>query len=312
MNTIGQTFGGDWTEQKLERLSNYLHEYTKIMNNYDFHYSYIDAFAGTGYRELKHDEIPGQMMLPDLISEEALYFLDGSARIALQVERPFKEYVFIEKKEKRFSKLKELKNEFPNQNIKFINTDANEYLISYCDRTNWNSNRAVVFLDPYGMQVRWKTIESIARTKAIDLWILFPLGTINRLLERQGQTNLSKQKTLDEFFGNTDWRTVFYPLSESLLFQEKSQEKIADIFAEVGKYFIKRLREIFPGVAENPLQLYNSKSVPLYLLCFAAANEKGSITAVKIAQHILDPSKGINKQQNSASGPQQLKLPFME
>jgi hypothetical protein len=34
----------------------------------------------------------------------------------------------------------------------------------------------VLFLDPYGMQVDWTTIEAIARTKAIDLRVLFPLG----------------------------------------------------------------------------------------------------------------------------------------
>ena len=34
--------------------------------------------------------------------------------------------------------------------------------------------------------------------------------------------------------------------------------------------------------------LRNSKDSPLYLLCFAAANEKGSVPAIRIAQSILD------------------------
>ena len=57
-----------------------------------------------------------------------------------------------------------------------------------------------MFLDPYRMQVNWETMESIAETEAIDLWILFPLGTINRMLENDGQISLAKQKTLDRFF----------------------------------------------------------------------------------------------------------------
>ena len=36
---------------------------------------------------------------------------------------------------------------------------------------DWSSHRAVLFLDPYGMQVEWTTIEAIARTGAIDLWL---------------------------------------------------------------------------------------------------------------------------------------------
>ncbi len=45
---------------------------------------------------------------------------------------------------------------------------------------------------------------------------------------------------------------------------------------------------VFEQVADNPLLHYNSKNVPLYLLCFAAGNPKGAPTAVKIAQHILN------------------------
>ena len=60
-----------------------------------------------------------------------------------------------------------------------------------------------------------------------------------------------------------------------------------DIFTEIEQYFIKRLRAIFAGVASNPLSLRNSRNVPLYLLCFAAANPRGAPTAVKIAEDIL-------------------------
>ena len=54
------------------------------------------------------------------------------------------------------------------------------------------------------------------------------------------------------------------------------------------QYFIDRLQSVFNGVATNPLVLRNSKNVPLYLLCFAAGNQKGAPIAVKIAQEILE------------------------
>ena len=44
-------FGGSWTEEKLKMVEKYLQAYAVIMNNYRF--AYIDAFAGTGYREEK-------------------------------------------------------------------------------------------------------------------------------------------------------------------------------------------------------------------------------------------------------------------
>ena len=111
---------------------------------------------------------------------------------------------------------------------------------------------------------------------------------INRLLRRDGQIDESIKKRLDKFFGKTDWFNQFYQtrIKDSLFGTESSFEKTVN-FESISKYFIKRLKSIFEGVAENQLQLYNSKNNPLYLLCFAAGNKKGAPTAIKIAQDIL-------------------------
>ena len=54
----------------------------------------------------------------------------------------------------------------------------------------------------------------------------------------------------------------------------------------------KKPQTIFPenGVAE-PGVLRNSSNNPLYLLCFAAGNDKGAPIAVKIANHILKEAR---------------------
>jgi hypothetical protein len=72
----------------------------------------------------------------------------------------------------------------------------------------------------------------------------------------------------------------------SLFGNISTTEKVATI-QDIGNYFIRRLKTVFAGVAENPLPLYNSKNNPLFLLCFAAGNPKGAPTAIKIAQDIL-------------------------
>ena len=139
------------------------------------------------------------------------------------------------------------------------------------------------------MAVKWQTIEAIANTKAIDLWLLFPLGVaVNRLLRKDGQINEVTRNTLDQFFGTSDWFDEFYKEGETPLLSEKlpAPQKDAN-FDSIGRYFIKRLESVFTEVAENPLPLYNSRNVPLYLLCFAAGNPKGASTAVKIAKDIL-------------------------
>jgi hypothetical protein len=55
----------------------------------------------------------------------------------------------------------------------------------------------------------------------------------------------------------------------------------------IGEYFVERLREIFPGVAPHPGILRNSTNSPLFMLCFAAANDSGKRVALKIATHLL-------------------------
>ena len=295
MNTHRQTFGGDWTEEKLECVSKYLHAYTKIMNKKPFHFAYIDAFAGTGYRELIHDEHADELLFPELVSQEVTNFRYGSARNALEVKPSFRKYIFIEKNPNRYTELERLKEEFllkdgfSDEMIECVNRDANEHLKDLCGK-NWHTHRALVFLDPYGMQVEWSTIESIARTQAIDLWILFPLGTVNRLLKNDGEIRLSIQARLDLFFGEHSWYDAFYQSAKQLsLFDEEERwQKTRNIFETIEQYFIERLQGIFKGVATNPLILCNSKNVPLYLLCFAANNQRGAPIAVKIAQQILE------------------------
>ena len=138
--------------------------------------------------------------------------------------------------------------------------------------------------------MRWDTIEAIAKTQAIDLWLLFPLGqAINRLLKKNGNIGNEHKNKLNIAFGTSDWYNQFYcEYEDSTLFgPEKKIKKIANLNG-ISKYFIDRLKTIFAGVSENPRALYNSKNNPLFLFCFAAGNPRGAPTAIKIANYILE------------------------
>lgn len=293
MNTPKQQFGGGWTTEKLECVRKYLVAYATIMRDRRFRFAYIDAFAGTGYNTPRVKKEEETLSFPEFANDDAVGFLDGSARIALKVEPRFTKYIFVEKDPKRTAELNKLKDEFPAlaNDIDIINEDSNAYIREICENRRWERNRAVLFLDPFGMQVTWETMTAIAKTKAIDLWILFPLGiAVNRLLRRDAKISEGWQRRLDQFFGTPAWREAFYVTKTelSLFGLEEKTEKVAD-FTEIARFFVERLETIFPGVARNPLALHNSANTPLYLLCFAAGNERGAKTAVKIAQDILKP-----------------------
>ncbi|WP_423908754.1 three-Cys-motif partner protein TcmP [Candidatus Spongiihabitans sp.] len=163
-----------------------------------------------------------------------------------------------------------------------------------CNNENWKSHRAVAFIDPFATQVKWNTIEKMASTKAIDLWLLFPAMAVNRMLTKTGGMPDQWQERLTECFGTDEWQPVFYQKKrQSTLFEDESSiEKVANIFEILSQFVNGRLRTIFPSVSNNNLVLKNSKNSPLFLLCFACSNPnpKAFGLAVKIANHIIDTS----------------------
>jgi len=294
---LSHQFGGAWTDRKLQVLESYLQAYTTALKDKPsrgrpFRKAFVDAFAGTGYREIRRDEHNSDQQsleFPDLAGEEPQQLLDGSARIALRTEPSFDTYIFIEKSAARCAELEGLKEDFPHRadRIKIRQGDANAEIRALC-RGNWSSHRAVLFLDPYGMQVEWQTIEAVAGTEAIDLWLLFPLGIgVNRLLTRSGDIPPSWRRRLDLLLGTTDWYDEFYRVdTEPTLFGDE-QQVIKARMETVGHYFNERLKTVFAGVVDQPGILRNSANSPLYLFCFAAGNPKGARIAVKIAKHLL-------------------------
>ena len=287
-------FGGSWTEEKLSRLQKYLEAYMKIFSKNEsarkLNPIYVDAFAGTGYRNIPRDSPENMSFLPALIELENQEFLKGSACKALEVHPPFHKYIFIESDPDRVQELANLRNDFPllANRIGIVNQDANTYLIDWCQRMK-PLDRAVIFLDPYGMQVEWSLIEAIAKTKKIDLWLLFPLGiAVTRLLTKSGIPPKAWSDSLTRLFGTDQWQGVFYPSKKvlTLFGEEEDLSRNVDV-EKIGQFFVNRLKTVFPAVSDKPLPLRNSKNNPLYLLCFAAGNPKGSTTALRIANHLL-------------------------
>src|SRR4051794_39545640 len=100
-----QSFGGNWTEQKLAILRDYLQRYTTALKNTPFTKYYIDAFAGTGYREDRDATVyPGELFA-ELTAEEVVAFRDGSARLAVQTEPAFDRLLLMEKSKRRANEL---------------------------------------------------------------------------------------------------------------------------------------------------------------------------------------------------------------
>jgi three-Cys-motif partner protein len=222
---------------------------------------------------------------PEPDAEEA-EFVKGSPRIALEITNPFSSYLFIDRDSQRVAELQALRAEYHSgPSIAVHEGDANAALQAWlASGTDWRHHRAVVFLDPFGMQVPWSTIEALARTKAIEVLINFPLGmAIQRLMTRSGEIPAGWQISLDTFFGAPDWRGLAYEQDPSLFGQ--GVRKLSDSSVKLLEWYRSCLRTAFGHVSTARL-IKNTRGNPLYYLIWAGPHA----TALKGAEHIL--SKG--------------------
>ncbi len=289
-----QSFGGEWTEDKLRWVKLYLERYQEALKNQHFTTWYVDAFAGTGSRSVPENPKLSLLSLIDDSTDQAdvSRYRDGSAKIALALPRPFHRYLFIEKSKSKCEELEStIKSQFGSllERCTVQQGEANAALCKWCEERNWSRDRAVVFLDPFGTQVNWSTIESLGSTKGVDLWYLFPMSVI-RLLARDGVIEPKWRERLNSVFGTIEWESRFYERSRTLFEDVEGTTRNVTVDS-VQRYIEERLKTCFvDAISGNVLK--NSKNSPLFLLCFAVANIKGAPIARRIAQSILREKKG--------------------
>lgn len=286
---VEHSFGGRWTERKLKCLRDYLAAYRTIFTGNEraryFRTWYVDAFAGTGSRAAAAD-----LPLLDIDEDaEAKEYQDGSARIALGLPSPFDCYIFVEKSRNRADELRRvIETEYKQlyDRCEIRTGDANAEIRNWCAERDWLKDRAVVFLDPYGMQVEWATVQTLAATKGVDLWYLFPI--IARLLRHDGKIDERWGKRLDILLGTDAWRTRFFQREiRTDLFGDIENVERTATEAAIESFIHEQLATCFGNVGRG-LILRNSRRSPLYFLSFAASNERGAQAALNIANSILD------------------------
>ena len=281
-------WGGPWTEKKLDAFEQYVTTYLKIMNKQpQWQTIYFDGFAGSGKRKVKKQADP--ILFPISNEEQKVY--RGAAERVIRMEPPytFDFYYFVEESETRLKKLEDRLIDIPESKEKklvFRPKDCNEELINLAGALQSGKYASLVFLDPFGMQVNWEAIESLAGTRS-DVWLLLPTAVIiNRLLDRKAE--LKNLKRLESFFGLTEneIREEFYVQTRQTSLLEDMDEhikKVVDPIHKISSLYIKRLKTIWKHVSDPALRLNNRNGAPLFHFIFASNNEN----ALKIANYII-------------------------
>ena len=290
----GHRFGGAWTEVKLDAVHDYLKFYTGALKNQPtpqqpFELWYIDAFAGSGSRRI--DRATGGLFEGEPLGEETVD-LAGSVLRALDVDPHFKRLVFVEENRDRFRRLEEIAAAHPNRNIRPFCGEANAKLRDIFGEPPWSkqrdghgSHRAIVFLDPFGMSVKWETLNLLAETRAVDVWYLFPTSAVNRQLAGDfAKVDENKQRALDEVFGSTAWRTDIYNgrrVQGGLFDQPVATGSKGFTVDQIECYAQDRLKTIFLYVSD-PLPLLNDRASKIFsLFCMSNSASEKAIALIK-------------------------------
>ncbi len=243
-----------WTEDKYRLVSLYDRLFSTGMKRKWDTRVYIDLYAGAGFVRIKNTD----------------RLLFGSPLLALDVADPFDKYIFCEENstllnalERRVSRL------FPKASTSFILGDCNDQADSILARIPAHSKTNTVlsfcFVDPYGIDIKFSTIQALARRR-MDFLVLLALHMdANRNIDHYTSPANAK---LDEFLGNTLWRKHWQ--------EEKSKR------THFARFLANEYSQAMQSLGYLPVPFYKMKEVrsdeknlPLYHLAFFSKHELG-------------------------------------
>jgi three-Cys-motif partner protein len=281
---VEHSFGGPWTEIKLDAVQYYLGCYTKALKRAGLDLWYIDAFAGTGSRDAQR--VVGGLLEGTPV-ETVNERLAGSARRAVSVQPPFDHFVFIEMDRTRCEALASVKLENPAADINVIPGEANEVLRSLVRQEPWlrkdsSKSRGVVFLDPYALHVDWETLKALATTRVLDVWYLFPIRDTIRQLAHNFEGIGPKEPMLDRVLG-PEWKELYSITPDAApkedLFARPIEPAMMRVVSasQFEQWLKQRLQREFKFVSE-PLPLLQSSSRQAFSLFLGVSNPSKAAT----------------------------------
>ena len=273
---------GDWSVNKLTILKTYAEQYSLILQSQRlttgerrFRYGYIDGFAGAGehVRKATGEVVP------------------GSPLNALRTKHRFDEYHFVDIDPERVSRLRRLSEQ--EQNVHIHEGDCSTVLLQdVLPRFRWDDfARALCFLDPYGMHLRWEVLKTAGAMKSIEVFLNFPITDINRNAKRSciSAVEPEHRARMTAFWGDETWHTSMFPPSKQSTFFDALGGDTALEVDNAGNEglavaFQARLKDVggFKYVPK-PVPMRNSKNAVVYYLFFAGNNEAGN----RIASYIF-------------------------
>jgi three-Cys-motif partner protein len=261
---------GIWSELKLEIVEKYGSAYTKAFNNSpSLEKHYIDGFSGSGAHR----------------SKTTGSIVEGSPARALSITPPFDGYYFIDLSAEKTDYLRSICGNRSDVHIYTgdCNTILTKQLLPTIQYKNYK--RALCLLDPYGLHLDWEVMLQAGRSRAVDMFLNFPVMDMNRnaIWRNPGKVPIGGIERMTKFWGDASWKQAAY--GESLQGSLFGRDIIKQSNEATVAAFRKRLKEVagFTFVPE-PLPMRNSINAVVYYLFLASPKA----IAEKIISDIFD------------------------
>ena len=245
-----------WTELKLEIIKKYGEAYTKAFARHpNLKKFYIDGFSGAGVH----------------LSKQSKQQVEGSPALALKVSPSFDHFFFVDMNPKKTRHLEKLCA--GRSDVSIHTGDCNAYLTTQLLPTiqYGDYKRALCLLDPYGLHLDWGVMLQAGQSKAIDMFLNFPVMdmNMNAIWRSPDKATPSGLKRMNRFWGDESWREAAYAESDQGNFF--GRELVKQDNDAVVKAFQKRLKDVagFEFVPD-PLPMRNSNKAVVYYLFFAS------------------------------------------
>jgi three-Cys-motif partner protein len=275
---------GYWSEVKLDIVKDYAAAYSKILaaqkyqGRPQFTHCYIDAFAGAGIH----------------VSKNTGEFVLGSPINALLLDPPFREYHFIDLNAEKVEGLRE--NELVKKRGAVVHHgDCNDVLLKELlpNLTHGSYRRALLMLDPYGINLDWQVVKKAGELKTVELFLNFMVMDMNRTVFWRNWDGVSadRQERMDRFWGDRSWKDVVYSRETDLFGDEMVTKKAGN--EPIVEAYRERLKNVagFKFVPE-PVPMRNEQGSIVYYLFFAAHNPTAGSIVTKIFDKYRDRAAG--------------------
>ncbi len=275
-------FSGGWKWVALDILQDYLKTYCEALEDRRFTRHYAEPFAGMGRYELSRDKSQPKLLPDDGFTDTAI--------IALETDPGFHVHHFNAVKDDYVAGIRRMAADFSGTKVKISCRGADKFTKNLCSSLG-ALDRAVLFVDPHGAKIGWKTIVEAASTRKVDLWLMFPRLTVLQMMKvSKNEIKQSSRKILNRMLGTNAWEEDLYPeghrQSQSIFDVAAAAAPKRAGFSEVESWITQRIRSVFAHVSA-PAPLVNSKNNAMYLLYFASPKAANARVAVDTIQRVL-------------------------